>query len=289
MLKLKEIAKGDTEAWKKLNYNERCAVYRERDKTKLIFIKKFRWIREKHPKHVNNKRRRKNARVTQRYRKRIRLRKMQDVLAKANKMILNKSSIQVDDHDKVLLCKGLRFASTPNWSKSVENAKWINAWQHVRRTEWNAVLGEKDDSDFVLPKKLSMPKASRPDSAKIDQETKTYVEMVFSKLRNIKPLLLEAYRTNNNSSHDERKSLSKLAKLTEERKIVICRADKDGKIVILNYDDYDAIMTRELQQFEKLDVSVSLELKIGSLESKKIIVRSQESEKSGPYRSTRGT
>ena len=79
--------------------------------------------------------------------------------------------------------------------------------------------------------------------------------MVFSKLRNIKPLVLEAYRTNKNLSHEERKSLSKLAKLTEERKIVICRAD-DGKIVILNYKDYDAIMIRELQQFEKLDVSV---------------------------------
>ena len=157
-LKLKEIAKGDTEAWKKLNYNERCAVYRERDKTKLIFIKKFRWIREKHPKHVNNKRRRKNARVTQRYRKRIRLRKMQDVLAKADEMILNKSSLKLDDYDKFLLCKRLRFAPTSNWSKSVENAEWINAWQHVRRTEWNAVLGEKDDTDFVLPKNYRFPK-----------------------------------------------------------------------------------------------------------------------------------
>jgi len=47
LLKLKEIAKGDTEAWKKLNYNERCTVYRERDMTKLIFIKEFRWICEK--------------------------------------------------------------------------------------------------------------------------------------------------------------------------------------------------------------------------------------------------
>ena len=47
-----------------------------------------------------------------------------------------------------------------------------------------------------------------------------------------------------------------MAKLTEERKIVICQADKDRKSVILNYDDYDAIMTRELQQFEKLDMSV---------------------------------
>jgi len=76
LLKLKEIAKGDTGAWKKLNYSERCAVYRERDRTELILIKKFRLIREKQRKHVNNKRRRKNARDTQRYRKRLRLRQM---------------------------------------------------------------------------------------------------------------------------------------------------------------------------------------------------------------------
>jgi len=45
--------------------------------------------------------------------------------------------------------------------------------------------------------------------------------------------------------------------LTNRRKEnVICRADKDGKIVILNYEGYDAIMTRELQPFQKLDVSV---------------------------------
>ena len=67
-------------------------------------------------------------------------------------------------------------------------------------------------------------------------------------------MVLEAYRTNNSLSHEERKNLSKLAKLTEERKIVICRADKDGKIVILNYVDHDAIMAKELQKFEKLDV-----------------------------------
>jgi len=69
-------------------------------------------------------------------------------------------------------------------------------------------------------------------------------------------LVLEASRTNNNLSHEERKSLRKLAKLTEERKIVICQADKDGKIAMLNYEDYDTIMAKELQQFEKLDVSV---------------------------------
>jgi len=118
------------------------------------------------------------------------------------------------------------------------------------------VLGEKNDGDFVLPKKLKIPKFSRPESGRIDEETKTYVEMVCTKLRNIKPLVLKAYLMRNNLSKEQRKSFSELAKPTEERKIVICRADKDDKIVILNYDDYDAIMTRELQQFEKLDVSV---------------------------------
>ena len=90
-----------------------------------------------------------NARDTQRFRKRRRTRKMQAVLAEAQKMILNKSSIELDDHDKALLCKGLRFVPTPNWSQSVENAEWLNVQQHVRRTEWSAVLGEKNDGDFV--------------------------------------------------------------------------------------------------------------------------------------------
>jgi len=65
--------------------------------------------------------------------------------------------------------------------------------------------------------------------------------------------VLKAYRTKNNLLKEQRERFSKLAKLTEERKIVICRKIKDRKIVILNYD---AIMTRELQQFEKLHVSV---------------------------------
>jgi len=72
---------------------------------------------------------------------------------KRKKMILNKSSIERDDHDKALLCKGLRFAPTSNWSQSFENAEWLNVQEHVRKTEWSAVLGEKNDGDFVLPKK----------------------------------------------------------------------------------------------------------------------------------------
>jgi len=53
---------------------------------------------------------------------------MQLALVKLLQKILNKSFIQLDDHNKVLLCKGLRFALTPKWSKPVENAEWLNAW-----------------------------------------------------------------------------------------------------------------------------------------------------------------
>ena len=85
-------------------------------------------------------------------------------------------------------------------------------------------------------------------------------------LRNIKPLVLDAHRTESNLSNEQRKSLSQLSKLTEEKQIVICRVDKDGKIVILNYEDYNTIMTKELQQFEKwmcLQRDVMLTLKNG--------------------------
>jgi len=98
---------------------------------------------------------------------------------------------------------------------------------------------------------LKIPNFSRPESGKIDEKNKTYVEMVCTKLRNIKPLVLKAYRKKQ-FVEGTKKKFSKLAKRTKERKIVICREDKDGKIVILNYEDYDATMTRELQQFKNI-------------------------------------
>jgi len=48
---------------------------------------------------------------------------MQTALAKVQKRILKKSSVELDDHNKALLCKGLRFAPTPNWSDSVKNVE----------------------------------------------------------------------------------------------------------------------------------------------------------------------
>jgi len=89
-----------------LNDNERCDIYKERNKPKLRFVKNVNWIRDKQrchmvglrqglAKNAREKKRRKNARDIQRFRKRRRTHKMQAVLAEAQKMILNKSSIEL--------------------------------------------------------------------------------------------------------------------------------------------------------------------------------------------------
>jgi len=44
LIYLKRLAKGDAKAWKMLNDHEKCAIYKERNKTKLRFVKKFIWI-----------------------------------------------------------------------------------------------------------------------------------------------------------------------------------------------------------------------------------------------------
>jgi len=116
LIYLKRLAKGDAEAWKMLNDHERCAIYKERKKIKLWFVKRFNWIRDKQRCHIvglhqdlakntKEKKHRKNARDTQYFRKRRRTRKMQAVLAEAQKMLLNKSSIELDDHDKAFYAK----------------------------------------------------------------------------------------------------------------------------------------------------------------------------------------
>ena len=50
-----------------------------------------------------------------------------------------------------------------------------------------------------------------------------------------------------------RTSLKHLSQLVHTNKIVICKADKDGKIIIVDYKDYQKIMEAELEQFEILN------------------------------------
>ena len=46
-----------------------------------------------------------------------------------------------------------------------------------------------------------------------------------------------------------RSALKEITDLVKKRTIVICRSDKDGKIVIVDYDDYNHVMERELSKF----------------------------------------
>jgi len=52
-------------------------------------------------------------------------------------MILNESSVEIDDQDKALLCKGQSFAPT-----SIRNTECLMAHRHVRRTDqsWPSAL-----------------------------------------------------------------------------------------------------------------------------------------------------
>jgi len=52
LIYLKKLAKGDAEAWKMLNDHERRAIYKERNKTILRFVKTFIWIRDKQRCHI---------------------------------------------------------------------------------------------------------------------------------------------------------------------------------------------------------------------------------------------
>jgi len=52
-----------------------------------------------------------------------------------------------------------------------------------------------------------------------------------------------------------RQSLDKLKKLVSNKVIVICKSDKDGELLILNMSDNQAIMERELVQFESLPLN----------------------------------
>ena len=52
-------------------------------------------------------------------------------------------------------------------------------------------------------------------------------------------------------SQDLRSSFKYLKKLVKDRKIVLCRADKDGNLSVLDFKDYNLIMEKEFtNQFD---------------------------------------
>ena len=120
-------------------------------------------------------------------------------------MILNKSDIELDQYDKEVLSKGLNFALTPAWGRSVENNEWHNAYQHIRREEWRALLGDESEMSNPLPEKLKIRKNSTPNREQLDEKTNAYVDMVLFKLCNLKEVQRN-YRKKNNLPKEQRNS-----------------------------------------------------------------------------------
>ena len=61
----------------------------------------------------------------------------QNVVQRANEMILNKSTIPLSDNDKLFLIQGLNFALTLWWNSKTETTEWLNLQSHICKVEWN--------------------------------------------------------------------------------------------------------------------------------------------------------
>ena len=65
-------------------------------------------------------------------------------------------------------------------------------------------------------------------------------------------MVKQNFQKRNNIGRKQNKGLKNLLSLIEQKKIVVCKSDKDGKIVIVNYEDYTDIVRREMEGYSKL-------------------------------------
>ena len=225
----------------------------ETDQAKQHFIDKFNWLNKKQSAHIKNKTKR-NRKSYQRYK--LRKSRQHMILIKEN--ILNKSDYHLNDDHYAVLGKRLNFVPTPNWSKSTREHEILNLTKHIRALEWHSFFNgenppQKPDSN--LPNKLKIPKFNRPQSEMVNKKIIAFTEMAKTKLRNLGHKVSQNFKTKNNLKDNLRKALNDLRTEVTHKRIVICKSDKDGKIIILNYEDYDKIMKRELEKFELLPIN----------------------------------
>ena len=73
----------------------------------------------------------------------------------------------------------------------------------------------------------------------LSQQVNAYCESVSAKLRSVKPMVKKMFYSKNNLNENEQLALNDLRMLVRDEKIVVCRADKDGKVLVVNYEDYN--------------------------------------------------
>ena len=246
---------------KALPRNIKKSLNKERLKTKLKYINKFNWLsnkqrvlRQKMKFSKNETQRIKNRKDKKRYRKRKVEKKRMLEINNANLTVLNKSKVNINNDDKRLLALGLNFVPTPCWTKKIETTEWLNLLHHIRRIEWSYVFNDGNHNKVLLAEKLKVTKFSRPRIEDLDKKTIAYTQMITSKLRNLKEKVIDIFKKHNNRNAVLNKSFKKLKKLVRNNDIIVCKTDKDGKLVIIDLATYNNIMKRELEQFQELNI-----------------------------------
>lgn len=259
--------------WHQLNYEEKQKLIEERKREKRRFIRKTQWLwkkqKERRMQPISNyqtgykkskRSSKRNKRDRERYRKRKIYKQTQETNKEIEEKILNKSSITLTKSDYLLLNNGLNFVPTPNWTSRIEKEEWENFAYFERNIEWREYHKDKIDSNDnnlsqIKSKKLKLKKFNKPQNFTLTEETEAFVDMMKSKLRNTKYMVKQNFRKRNNLNTELQNSLTKLKNLTANRTIVICTSDKDGKIIIMDYNDYIRIIKKELEEYQKLPIT----------------------------------
>ena len=248
---------------KSIRGKPKIKTFHIRQKWKQKYIGKFSFLFKKQKQEIVNlseieKKTERNKKDYKRYKNRKRIKnekKLHEQIIRADSIILNKSHFNLNVSHKLLLIKGLNFVPTPKWNNKMEDKEWFNLMRHIRAVEWESCFPDNNsDSNLnCLPKKLKISKFNRPKKEEVDEKTKVYCAMIETKLRNVKPQIVSNYYRRNNLDSMLKEALHELTILVRNRKIVVCRSDKDGKIVILNYNDYNKIMEQELSKFNIIE------------------------------------
>ena len=150
---------------------------------------------------------------------------------------------KTNNYDIELLSLGPQFIPTPKWEIKIIQKEKENLIKHIRAIEWKDVLINKDksvnDTNQIycnLNNKLKIPNFSV--KSQITRNAESYIENVRNKFRNLKHKVMHMDKFKNNLNKNLQKALRNLRNKTKNREIVIGNSDKDGKIVITNYQDY---------------------------------------------------
>ena len=246
----------------KLNYSEKKSAKKVIFKTKSKYKRRITWLAAKQPKsaktsNINPKfypdpKSLKNKKDRQRYLKRRKQKLLTEENKRFNDLILNKSKLELNRFDKQLLCFGNQFIPTPNWDKRVVQKERENLLKHIRALEWKDFFENRDtvenDINYNISCKLNVPKFSRPESNELSKNVKSYIHIIKNKFRNLKNDVILRYKRRNNLNKNHLISLKKLRLKTQNKDIVIGYSDKDGKTIIIDYDDYIKIINDALEK-----------------------------------------